>query len=177
MATLADAGPTDLSFLGSDAYLKQFAATKAAAVIVQKRGEAAARRGEAGVRGGRCGSGRRARTRAFRPAVPRPPVGRHHSASIAPSASVGDGARIGMNVFVGDAAAGRQERRPARRRIRRRRRHARRRRRAVHANVVLRERVTIGHRVIIHAGSVIGTDGFGYRWMARAIRRCRRSAR
>jgi UDP-3-O-[3-hydroxymyristoyl] glucosamine N-acyltransferase len=32
------------------------------------------------------------------------------------------------------------------------------------ANVVVRERITIGNRVIIHAGSVLGTDGFGYRW-------------
>ena len=31
-------------------------------------------------------------------------------------------------------------------------------------NVVVRERVTIGDRVTIHAGSVIGMDGFGYRW-------------
>jgi UDP-3-O-[3-hydroxymyristoyl] glucosamine N-acyltransferase len=31
-------------------------------------------------------------------------------------------------------------------------------------NVVIRERITIGSRVIIHAGSVLGTDGFGYRW-------------
>ena len=34
----------------------------------------------------------------------------------------------------------------------------------IHSNVVIRERVTIGNRVIINAGSVIGTDGFGYRW-------------
>jgi UDP-3-O-[3-hydroxymyristoyl] glucosamine N-acyltransferase len=31
-------------------------------------------------------------------------------------------------------------------------------------NVVVRERCTLGHRVIVHAGAVIGTDGFGYRW-------------
>jgi UDP-3-O-[3-hydroxymyristoyl] glucosamine N-acyltransferase len=30
--------------------------------------------------------------------------------------------------------------------------------------VTIRERVTIGSRVIINSGSVIGTDGFGYRW-------------
>ena len=30
--------------------------------------------------------------------------------------------------------------------------------------VVVRERCTIGQRVIIHAGSVLGSDGFGYRW-------------
>ena len=31
-------------------------------------------------------------------------------------------------------------------------------------NVTIRERIQIGSRVIIHAGSVLGTDGFGYRW-------------
>jgi UDP-3-O-[3-hydroxymyristoyl] glucosamine N-acyltransferase len=32
----------------------------------------------------------------------------------------------------------------------------------LYPNVTLREGVTIGNRVIIHAGSVIGSDGFGY---------------
>jgi UDP-3-O-[3-hydroxymyristoyl] glucosamine N-acyltransferase len=32
----------------------------------------------------------------------------------------------------------------------------------IHANVAIRERVILGDRVIIHAGSVIGSDGFGY---------------
>src|SRR6266513_6381501 len=36
MATLLDATETDLSFLGSDTYLKDFEKTKAAAVIVKK---------------------------------------------------------------------------------------------------------------------------------------------
>src|SRR5439155_19537845 len=31
-------------------------------------------------------------------------------------------------------------------------------------HVVVRERIIIGSRVTIHAGSVLGTDGFGYRW-------------
>src|SRR5437773_160157 len=35
---------------------------------------------------------------------------------------------------------------------------------ATFPQVVIRERITVGHRVIIHAGSVIGSDGFGYRW-------------
>ena len=33
----------------------------------------------------------------------------------------------------------------------------------LHANVVVRERCTIGHRVILASGVAIGTDGFGYR--------------
>jgi len=32
----------------------------------------------------------------------------------------------------------------------------------IYPNVTIRERVTIGNRVIIHSGSVIGCDGFGY---------------
>jgi UDP-3-O-[3-hydroxymyristoyl] glucosamine N-acyltransferase len=164
MATLAEAGPGDLSFLGSDAYLKQFAATKAAAVIVQRRVKLP-RDGvrtpvfvvdDADLAVARV-------LERFAPPVPRPPVGRHHTAFVAPSALVGEGARVGMNVFVGDGCRiGRNvvlhpgvyvgadvtlgddvE---------------------LHPNVVLRERCTVGHRVIIHAGSIIGTDGFGYRW-------------
>src|SRR5688500_4585449 len=37
IANLADAGPSDLSLLGSDVYFKAFAASKAMAVIVTKR--------------------------------------------------------------------------------------------------------------------------------------------
>jgi len=37
----------------------------------------------------------------------------------------------------------------------------------LYPNVVLRERVVVGNRVTINAGSVIGTDGFGYRWDGR----------
>jgi UDP-3-O-[3-hydroxymyristoyl] glucosamine N-acyltransferase len=32
----------------------------------------------------------------------------------------------------------------------------------IHPNVVIYDNVTIGHRVILHAGVVIGADGFGY---------------
>jgi UDP-3-O-[3-hydroxymyristoyl] glucosamine N-acyltransferase len=32
----------------------------------------------------------------------------------------------------------------------------------IHANVTIRERVFLGDRVIVHSGSVIGSDGFGY---------------
>jgi UDP-3-O-[3-hydroxymyristoyl] glucosamine N-acyltransferase len=99
----------------------------------------------------------------FSPPVPRPPVGRHHTAIVAPSSSVGEGVRIGPNVVIGDdARIGKNC--------------------VFHAgvyigsdvtigddceffpNVVVRERITIGSRVIIHAGAILGSDGFGYRW-------------
>ena len=164
MATLAEAGPGDLSFLGSDAYLKQFAATKAGAVIVQKRVKLP-RDGvhtpvfvvdDADLAVAKI-------LKHFAPPVPRPPVGRHPSAFVAPSASVGDGARIGFNVFVGDDCriGNGVVLHPG-----------------VHVganvdigdgcelfpNVVLRERVRLGNRVVIHSSTAIGTDGFGYRW-------------
>lgn len=170
MATLTEAGPGDLSFLGSDTYLKQFATTQAGAVIVQKRvklprdamGAAGATTPPVFVVDDADLAVARLLER-FAPPVPRPPVGRHDSAFVAPSASVGEGSRIGPNVFVGDdSRIGRNV--------------------VLHPgvyvgasvsigdgcelfpNVVLRERVSLGSRVIIHAGSVIGTDGFGYRW-------------
>src|SRR2546423_14455644 len=37
VATLTDATPTEISFLATDAFLKEFARTKAAAVLVQNR--------------------------------------------------------------------------------------------------------------------------------------------
>lgn len=163
MATLAEAGPTELSFLGSEQYLKEFAATKAAAVIVQRKVRL---RGEPHVPVLLVDDADLAVAGAlelFAPPVPRPPVGRHHSASVAPSSSIGEGCRIGPNVFIGDECRiGRNC--------------------TFHPgvyigaqvdigddceffpNVVVRERCVIGQRVTIHAGSVLGSDGFGYRW-------------
>jgi UDP-3-O-[3-hydroxymyristoyl] glucosamine N-acyltransferase len=90
-------------------------------------------------------------------------VGTHHTVIVAPSSSIGEAARIGPHVFIGDGVRiGKNC--------------------VFHAgvyigadttigdgceffpNVVIRERITIGSRVIIHAGSILGSDGFGYRW-------------
>ena len=99
----------------------------------------------------------------FAPPVPRPPAGVDPAARVAASARLGDGAAVGAFAHVGERVVlGRNA--------------------VVHPgvylgddvtvgddceffpNVVVRERVTIGSRVTIHAGSVLGTDGFGYRW-------------
>jgi UDP-3-O-[3-hydroxymyristoyl] glucosamine N-acyltransferase len=58
--------------------------------------------------------------------------------SVGESTVIHAGARIGANVHIG--------------------RHC-----VVAENVVLQERVRLGDRVVIHAGTVIGCDGFGYR--------------
>ena len=163
VATLPEAGPDQVSFLGSDKYLGEFAATRAAAVIVQKRVKLPSDHGRAVFLVDDADLAVGKLLEHFAPPVPRPPVGRHYSAVVAPSSSIGDNARIGPNVFIGDdCRIGRNC--------------------TLHAgvvigsdvrlgddcelfpNVVIRERITLGSRVIIHAGSVLGTDGFGYRW-------------
>ena len=162
-ASLAHATDNDLSFLSSEKFLPDFLKTKAAAVIVNKRIKLPDNHGkniliveDADLAVGKL-------LEQFAPEVPRPPVGKHHSAVIAPTASIGENSRIGPNVIVGDdARIGKNC--------------------TLHAgvyigadstlgddceifpNVVIRERITLGNRVIIHAGSVLGTDGFGYRW-------------
>jgi UDP-3-O-[3-hydroxymyristoyl] glucosamine N-acyltransferase len=163
VALLADATPDHISFLGSDKYLPQFAKTQAAAVIVQKRVKLPPNHGRKVFIVDDADLAVATLLKEFAPPVPRPPVGKHHTASVAPSASVGEGTRIGINVVIGDdCRIGRNC--------------------VFHAgvvigsevtigddceffpNVVLRERITIGNRVVIHAGSVLGSDGFGYRW-------------
>ena len=163
VAMLAEADANQLSFLGSEKYLNDFAKTQAAAVIVQKRVKLPANHGRAIFLVDEADLAVAKLLERFAPPVPRPPVGKHHTAIVAPSSSVGDGTRIGPNVVIGDdCRIGRNC--------------------VFHAgviiganvdigddceffpNVVVRERVTIGSRVIIHANSAIGSDGFGYRW-------------
>ncbi len=163
LATLVEATETDLSFLGSDAYLGEFAQTRAAAVIVQKRVKLPpenARRvfvvDDADLAMARV-------LERLAPPVPRPPVGIDKLArvdstavigenvAVGPFVCIGRGSRIGRNtvihsgVFIGDDVTIGDDC-------------------ELFPNVVIRERIAIGHRVTIHAGSVLGTDGFGYRW-------------
>jgi UDP-3-O-[3-hydroxymyristoyl] glucosamine N-acyltransferase len=165
VAMLADAGPSELSFLGSDRYLKQFATTRAAAVLVQRRVKllpvADARRPVLIVDDADLAVANVLEL--FAPPVPRPPAGVDPAARVAPSAVLGAGVAIGPNVFVGERArvGGRTVLHPG-----------------IYVgddtvigtdcelfpNVVVRERCTLGDRVVIHAGSVLGSDGFGYRW-------------
>ena len=163
VAMLPDAKPDEISFIGSEKYLPQLAKTQAGAVIVQKRVKLPPDHGrivflveDADLAVGKL-------LERFAPPVPRPPVGKHHTAVVSPSASIGDGTRIGPNVIIGDdCRIGNNC--------------------VFHPgvvigsnvdigsdceffpNVVVRERVTIGSRVIIHANAAIGSDGFGYRW-------------
>jgi UDP-3-O-[3-hydroxymyristoyl] glucosamine N-acyltransferase len=163
IATLREATESELSFLGSEKYLADFETTRAAATIVQKRVKLPPNHGKAVLLVDDADLAVAQLLERFAPPIPRPPVGRHHLATVAPSASIGENGRVGPGVFVGDdCRIGRNV--------------------VLHAGVhvgsdvaigddcelfpqvVIRERVTIGNRVIIHAGTVIGSDGFGYRW-------------
>jgi UDP-3-O-[3-hydroxymyristoyl] glucosamine N-acyltransferase len=165
MATLLDATESDLSFLGSDAYLKEFEKTKAAAVIVKKSVHlpAETRDKPALLIVENADLAQAKVLELLAPPTPRPKPGIDPSARVSPSAVLSDDVAIAANVVIGDRTTiGRGT--------------------IIHPgvvigddciigdqcqffpNVTIRERITIGHRVIIHANSAIGSDGFGYRW-------------
>ncbi len=160
---LSDAGPNDLSVLTRDAFVKQYKITRAGAVLAGKKVRFAPR---AEVPTLIVDDPDLALTRLIEllaPPIPQPAVGISTTAMIDPTATIGDAPSIGHHVVVGqrtkigrnarihpgvvisdDVTIGDDA--------------------IIYPNVVIRERISIGHRVIINAGSVLGTDGFGYRW-------------
>ena len=164
LAMLTEAGGTELSFLGDKRYLPQFQATRAAAVIVQRKVQLppeSAGRPVLLVDDADLATARVAAL--FAPPVPRPAPGVDPAARVAATATLGAGAAVGFNCFVGervklgartvlhpgvyvgdDAVLGDDC--------------------EVFPNVTIRERCTVGNRVIIHANTAVGSDGFGYRW-------------
>jgi UDP-3-O-[3-hydroxymyristoyl] glucosamine N-acyltransferase len=138
--TLEDARPGQLSFLSNPKYEKQLATTQASAAIV----------------GNNVQSDRLALLRAKDPYLAHqkavvilhgyrkhPHTGIHPLAYVDPSAELGErvtvypGVCIGPGVKIGNDCV-------------------------LYPNVVVYDRCVIGDRVILHAGSVIGADGFGY---------------
>jgi UDP-3-O-[3-hydroxymyristoyl] glucosamine N-acyltransferase len=156
--TLEKAGPDALSWLSSPRYLKQFERTGAAAVLVARELEVPEARTVI-----RVADPDLALCEVLTLLGPPPegvPVGVHPSAVVSPDAVV-EGAAIGAHVTVGcrarvgpgtqvhpgvyigaETVIGRDC--------------------VLWPNVVVRERTTIGDRVIIHPNTTIGADGFGY---------------
>lgn len=157
VGTLADAGPTQISFLSNPAYRDQLATTRAAAVIVSASDVddcpvSALVADDPYVAYANI-AGR------FDPRRPAQP-GIHASACVDDSANIGDDVSIGANAVIGpgcdignacdigpgcvltaDVKLGSAVR--------------------LHANVTLCDGVGIGERSIVHPGAVIGSDGFG----------------
>ncbi|MDF1800290.1 MAG: UDP-3-O-(3-hydroxymyristoyl)glucosamine N-acyltransferase [Planctomycetota bacterium] len=161
-ASLAEAGPDEVSFLAQPRYRSQLDSTRAAAVVVAADLEVEGLREDLVLL--RCEDPNAAFTRvirAFVPAEAEPAVGVHPSAVIEagaevdPTASVGPlchvaaGAKVGprtrlvSRVSLGPhAEVGADS--------------------VLFAGVVLYERVVLGARCIVHAGSVLGSDGYGF---------------
>ncbi len=162
IASLDEAGPSEVSFLGNEKYRSQYLVTRAGAVIVPR-----------GVEEGPEGCALiaadnpslafglavkhfvAAHARVFRPGIhPRAVVEDsavldpakvriHAGAVVMAGAEIGDGTEIGPNCVIGEGVrVGRDC--------------------LFHANVSVRERCLIGDRVILQPGAVIGSDGYGY---------------
>jgi UDP-3-O-[3-hydroxymyristoyl] glucosamine N-acyltransferase len=161
MAALDAAGPHDVSFLGNEKYHGQFLITKAAAILVPR-----------GVTDGPENAALiavdnpsfafavvvrhfAAATRAFVPGIhPRAfvdptavldpeKVRIHAGAVVMAGATIGDGSDIGPNAVISeDAVIGKNC--------------------CIKANVTVSNRCVLGDRVILQAGAVIGSDGYGY---------------
>jgi UDP-3-O-[3-hydroxymyristoyl] glucosamine N-acyltransferase len=163
VAMLGDAGPSELSFLGSDRFLPQFKQTRAGAVLVQRRVKLPPDHARVVLIVDDADLAVARVLELFAPPVPRPAVGIDRSARVAATADIAQDAAVGPNVYIGERA------RIGARAV-------------LHPNVyvgdettigddcvlfpnvVVRERCSLGNRVILHAGAVVGSDGFGYRW-------------
>jgi UDP-3-O-[3-hydroxymyristoyl] glucosamine N-acyltransferase len=163
VANLAEAGPKDISFLGSEALVKEFKASSAGAVLVQKNLRVRESPRTIMLKVDDADLAMAKVLELFAPPRPRPAAGVDARAWVDPTAVlgrnvsigafsvIGPGAQIGAGsvihpqVYIGqDVEIGQDC--------------------EIFPHVTIRERIRIGSRVVIHAGSVLGTDGFGYRW-------------
>ncbi len=159
VASLVEAGAGDISFLANPKYAAQVASTKASAVIVPSEWDRPAKCALVRVENSDQSFAEVAEL--FYEEPPRPVAGVHPSAVVAESARLGDGVSVGANCTIEEGVV-------------------------IGANTVVsancyigyktligencllypqvstREFSEIGNRVIIHNGSVIGSDGFGY---------------
>jgi UDP-3-O-[3-hydroxymyristoyl] glucosamine N-acyltransferase len=139
-ATLEEAGPGQVSFLSNPRYLPKLATTRATAVV------AAMNITSDQVTLLRTADPYYAFTQAMvilHGHRRHPHAGIHPDAHVDPTATVGEGSILYPGVFVGPSARiGRDC--------------------ILYPNVVVYDHCVIGDRVTLHAGTVIGQDGFGY---------------
>jgi UDP-3-O-[3-hydroxymyristoyl] glucosamine N-acyltransferase len=157
VATLAAAGPSQLSFLSNPSYRSQLPTTGAGVVLVAAGDVERAPCAALVSRNVYADFARIAALFETRPAavpgihpsaVVHPGATVDPSAAIGPFVSIGEGSRIGAGAEIGpgcvighDCTVGAGTR--------------------LSARVVLVQNVTLGERVLIHPGAVLGADGFG----------------
>ena len=159
VAGLKEAGVGDISFLANPKYAAQVAETRASAVIVPLDWDREV--SCALIRAENSDKAFAEVAQLFHRPVPAPPPGVHPSAVVNESVRLGEGVSIGAHCTIAaDVVIGEHT--------------------VIQPNCVighgtvigdncliyplvsLREYTEIGHRVIIHNGAVIGSDGFGY---------------
>ncbi len=157
-APLADAGQSDLSFVAEEKYYKDLTPSKAGVVLIHQ-GKTAA--GKTAVLVDQPQIAFLKILNLIAKEKEDKPVGIHPTAIVAQDAKlganvalgpycvveagvqIGEGSSIGALSFIGkNAILGKNCR--------------------VYPRVTIREEVTLGDRVAVHSGTVIGTDGFGY---------------
>lgn len=167
VAGIREAGPGEASFIAGRRYAKYAAGTRAAVVLVPADWQAECPATLIRVEDPEAAFSRLAAFFAPPEAVPEPGI--HSTALVAPEAVLGENVSIGPYVVVEKEArigdntvimafgyVGRGVVVGAACRF--------------YPHVSIRERVRIGDRVIIHNGTVIGSDGFGYRVDEKGVR-------
>jgi len=155
VAPIEDAPPGTLTFLADRRLAARLATTRAAAVLLPPDAPEVAL---PSVRVAHPYLAFVAALELLHPPPPRPAPRVDPSAVIAASARLGPGAVVGPRVVIGERTSiGRDA--------------------ILHPNVtiyhgvVVREGTRIGDRVVLHAGAVIGSDGFGYLPLPEGIRK------
>jgi len=162
VASLEDAGPSDVSFLADRKFLRHLKDTKAGAVVLHPSlADSSAAAGKNLLLADEPNPTFSRVAALFAPPPPTYEPGVHESAVVHPSAEVdpsahvgplcvvGEGARVGAGtvltalVYLGPGVVVGGDC-------------------VLHPGVVVREHCRIGDRVVLHAGAVIGSDGFGY---------------
>ncbi|WP_227369054.1 UDP-3-O-(3-hydroxymyristoyl)glucosamine N-acyltransferase [Halomonas sp. M20] len=161
LATLSDAGSSDISFLANKAYLKYLANTNAAAVLLHPAHAADCPAKTARLELDNPYLAYAELSRLFDPLTMQASSGIHATAFVAEDVAVGRDVEVGPHavieagailnddVIVGaGSVVGQQSSIGAGSRL--------------HANVTVSHGVVIGKRAILHSGCVIGGDGFGF---------------
>jgi UDP-3-O-[3-hydroxymyristoyl] glucosamine N-acyltransferase len=157
VAGLEDAGPGDLTFLANPKYASRVAVTRASAII-----------GDDKLAGAPCAILRTSEVyltfaRAVAVLAPRVPVapGISPLASVDPTAELGPEVSVAPFVFIGPGCrvGARSVLHPN---VTMERGASMGEDCEIHAGVSIRDDVTLGHRVIIQNGAVVGSDGYGF---------------